>query len=140
MIRGILVVVFMFLAVSIGLVFNPISPRDAGGQVGGGISLGLESAGVYVEEAVEAPRIVVIYADGNWTLQSGDAPLSFGVWQPAAEELTVTAKLVDSLGGTEDYTLTFDADLQSVTVEGATESFIALREPVETVTQTEVGQ
>jgi len=128
--RSILIAVCIMLMVSVGLVYNPLSPRQANGQdnISSFFDPGLDIAGVYVEGTPplgSSPRIVVLYADGNWTVRILGAPPSFGVWKAIEEGTTPDVYMLDAVlapslddppAATAPYTLVFDSTLQSVTV------------------------
>ena len=94
--RTILTVVCLLLVVAAGLTLNPLRPREATGQD----DLSSDIAGVYVEvspPAGSSPRVVVIFADGNWTVRVADVPPSFGVWQESEEQPTADALMLDAI-------------------------------------------
>ena len=150
------IVAGMALAVSLSLMMTLLDLRPAEAQ---GNITGLLTAGTYVEDpatAAGSPRIVVIYADGNWTLFTpATTSLMFGTWEERvaaptdtdtatdtatdAGSVTLDSALVDPAGISLPYTLQLDEMFTSVTVTNITTQvmFEAVRIAIGTETETD---
>jgi hypothetical protein len=153
------IVAGMALAVSLSLMVTLLDLRPAEAQ--GDIITSLLSAGTYVEDPATvpgSPRIVVIYADGNWTLfNPATTSLMFGTWEERVggptdtdtatatdtatdtSSVTLDGVLVDQAGISLPYTLQLGEMFTSVTVTNTTTqvTFDAVRIAIGTDTDTD---
>jgi hypothetical protein len=156
-------VLAVFLSLALPLLNVSLAEAQGDGTTG------LMAAGVYVEEVEQEPgqepsvqgRVVVLYADGNWTLYDPTAisPM-YGIWEEAGGTSTGTDTDTDTstdtgtdtgavtldgtlfdpnTGDTTSYTLEFDQALTSLTLTNGTPEATFTRIAIGTDTGTDTS-